>query len=153
MKRSGARIRRDLHDGLGPSLAALKLQLAAVTRLLENEPARAAELLDDVREGMDQTTADTRRLVYGLRPPLIDELGLVAALRNHLSSHGGLEVTVSPDQLPDLTAAVEVALYRIAVEAIHNAVRHTGGERCRVTCTVSDQDVHMSVHDDGRGVA
>ncbi len=69
------RIRRDLHDGLGPTLASMKLQLTAVARLLDTEPGRAAHLLTEVRDAMDETTADIRRLVYGLRPPLIDELG------------------------------------------------------------------------------
>lgn len=146
------RIRRDLHDGLGPTLASMKLQLTAVSRLLKAEPGRAADLLSEVREGMDETTADIRRLVYDLRPPLIDELGLVAALRNHPSAQSGLSVTVQPDQLPDLPAAVEVALYRIASEAIHNAVRHSGGQRCRVTIMVAAEDVHMHICDDGRGL-
>lgn len=146
------RIRRDLHDGLGPSLASMKLQLTAVARLLDAEPARAAGLLDEVRDGMDETTADIRRLVYGLRPPLIDELGLVAALRNHPSAHLGMTITVEPDELPDLPAAVEVALYRIASEAIHNAVRHSGGQRCAVTIEVDAGEVQMRISDDGRGL-
>ena len=146
------RIRRDLHDGLGPTLASMKLQLTAVSRLLQTEPERAAHLLDEVREGMDETTADIRRLVYGLRPPLIDELGLIAALRNHPSAQSGLRVTVHPDRLPELPAAVEVALYRIASEAIHNAVRHSGGQQCQVSIEVTVDEVHMSVTDDGRGL-
>ena len=146
------RIRRDLHDGLGPSLASMKLQLTAVARLLAADPERAAVLLGEVREGMDETTADIRHLVYGLRPPLIDELGLVAALRNHPSAQGEFEVAVRPDQLPELPAAVEVALYRIASEAIHNAVRHSGGRRCQVSIEVSETDVRLRVADDGRGL-
>ena len=137
------RIRRDLHDGLGPSLASMKLQLSAIHRLLATDPERAADLLSQVREGMDETTADIRRLVYGLRPPLIDELGLIAALRNHPSAHSELDVTVEPDQLPELPAAVEVALYRIASEAIHNAVRHSGGRHCRVRIEVAADQVRM----------
>ena len=146
------RIRRDLHDGLGPNLAAMKLQLSAVTRLLGVDPGRAAIMLAEVREGMDETTADIRRLVYGLRPPLIDELGLVAALRNHPSARAGLSVTVHPDQLDELPAAVEVALYRIASEAIHNAVRHSGGRRCQVCIEVDEDEVRMTISDDGRGL-
>jgi two-component system NarL family sensor kinase len=146
------RIRRDLHDGLGPTLASMKLQLTAVARLLETEPDRAAGLLDEVRDGMDETTADIRRLVYGLRPPLIDELGLIAALRNHPSAHSGLTLTVDPDRLPELPAAVEVALYRIASEAIHNAVRHSGGQQCRVSIKVSGDEVQLRITDDGRGL-
>jgi signal transduction histidine kinase len=146
------RIRRDLHDGLGPSLASMKLQLTAASRLLDAEPGRAAGLLGEVRDNMDETTADIRRLVYGLRPPLIDELGLITALRNHPSAHSGLTVTVEPDELPDLPAAVEVALYRIASEAIHNAVRHSGGQRCTVTIEAAADEVRMRISDDGRGL-
>ncbi len=146
------RIRRDLHDGLGPSLASMKLQLAAVARMLDADPGRAATLLTEVRDGIDGTTADIRRLVYGLRPPLIDELGLIAALRNHPSAHSGMTITVEPDDVPDLPAAVEVALYRIACEAIHNAVRHSGGHRCAITIMTTADDVHMRISDDGRGL-
>jgi two-component system, NarL family, sensor kinase len=146
------RIRRDLHDGLGPSLASMKLQLAAVDRMLDADPGRAASLLKEVRDGMDVTTADIRRLVYGLRPPLIDELGLVAALRNHPSAHSGMTITVEPDDVPDLPAAVEVALYRIGCEAIHNAVRHSGGHRCAITIITTADDVQMRISDDGRGL-
>jgi signal transduction histidine kinase len=146
------RIRRDLHDGLGPTLASMKLQLTAVARLLEPEPGRAADLLDEVRKSMDETTVDVRRLVYGLRPPLLDELGLVAALRNHPATQSGLHVTIDPEQLPELPAAVEVALYRIASEAIHNAARHSGGQQCRVCIDVTTNEVHMRVSDGGRGL-
>jgi two-component system, NarL family, sensor kinase len=146
------RIRRDLHDGLGPTLASMKLQLAAASRLLEIEPGQAADLLDEVRACMDDTTADIRRLVYGLRPPLIDELGLIAALRSHPAAQSGLEVSVCPDTLPELPAAVEVALYRVASEAIHNAARHSGGRRCAVMITVTADEVSMLVSDDGRGL-
>ncbi len=146
------RVRRDLHDGLGPTLAAMKLQLTAVARILETEPGRAANLLSEVRDGLDETTADIRRLVYGLRPPLIDELGLIAALRNHPSAPSSFEITVRPDELPALTAAVEVALYRIASEAIHNAVRHSGGQQCQVSIEVAEGEVRMTISDDGRGL-
>jgi signal transduction histidine kinase len=145
------RIRRDLHDGLGPTLASMKLQLTAVARLLAAEPDRAAELLDEVRDSMNETTADVRRLVYGLRPPLIDELGLVAALRSHPATRSGLQITIDPDQLPELPAAVEVALYRIASEAIHNAARHSGGQHCHVGIDITSDDVRLRVTDDGRG--
>ena len=121
------RIRRDLHDGLGPTLASLRLQLAAARRLLETEPDQADVILVDVLGQLNETTADIRRLVYDLRPPLLDELGLVAAIRNHPGSLHSVDVEVNPDELPPLPAAVEVALYRIATEAIHNTIRHSGG--------------------------
>jgi two-component system, NarL family, sensor kinase len=146
------RIRRDLHDGLGPTLAAQRLQLAAARRLLGSDPDRADGILADVVGQMNQTTSDVRRLVYDLRPPLLDELGLVAAIRNHPGSLGPIEVDVAADRLPPLPAAVEVALYRIATEAIHNTVRHSGGQHCLVCISIEDASVHMTVADDGRGL-
>jgi two-component system, NarL family, sensor kinase len=146
------RIRRDLHDGLGPTLASVRLQLAAAQRLLATQPAEVAEILADVGDQMNQTTAEIRRLVYGLRPPLLDELGLVAAIRNHPASLGTVQVSVSPDVLPSLPAAVEVALYRIVTEAIHNVVRHSGGLRASVLFDVSAVSVSVVVSDDGRGL-
>jgi two-component system, NarL family, sensor kinase len=146
------RIRRDLHDGLGPTLASVRLQLAAAQRLLATQPSRAAEILAEVGDQMNQTTAEIRRLVYGLRPPLLDELGLVAAIRNHPASLGTVQVSVSPDVLPSLPAAVEVALYRIVTEAIHNVVRHSGGVRASVLFDVSAVSVSVVVSDDGRGL-
>ena len=146
------RIRRDLHDGLGPSLAAMKLQLVAAQRLLHCGPARSSAILDEVRGQMNQTTSEIRRLVYGLRPPLLDDLGLAGALRNHPGSHAGVMVTVSPEIVPPLPAAVEVALYRIVTEAIHNTVRHSGARRCHVTIDVRELDVVVAIADDGRGL-
>jgi signal transduction histidine kinase len=146
------RIRRDLHDSLGPSLAAMKLQLTAVARLMEIEPERAADLLGEVRQSMDETTVDVRRLVYGLRPPLIDELGLIAALGNHPAAQSGFHIAIDPERLPELPAAVEVALFRIASEAIYNAARHSGSQKCRVCIEVTPDEVHLRITDDGRGL-
>ena len=146
------RIRRDLHDGLGPTLASVKLQLTAVARLMRSDPARAEQLLDEVREDINETTVDVRRLVYGLRPPLIDELGLIAALRNHPATQSGLDVVIEPDQLPELPAAVEVALFRIGSEAIYNAARHSGSQTCRVVIEVAPDEVRLRVTDHGHGL-
>lgn len=146
------RIRRDLHDGLGPTLASVRFQLTAAQRLLATRPGEAAEILADVEEQVNQTTAEIRRLVYGLRPPLLDELGLIAALRNHPASLAAVAVSVEPDVLPTLPAAVEVALYRIATEALQNVVRHSGGQHAHVRIDVNKDEVQMNVTDDGRGL-
>ncbi|WP_250008662.1 histidine kinase [Actinoplanes sp. M2I2] len=146
------RIRRDLHDGLAPTLASLGLRLGVLQRILPSDPAAAAELAAELRADVRQATADIRRLVYELRPPMLDELGLVDALRN-LRSGDDLTRTVSaPDPLPALPAAVEVALYRIAAEALHNATRHAGARACAVELVVSPADVTLTVTDDGKGL-
>jgi two-component system, NarL family, sensor kinase len=131
------RIRRDLHDGLGPALAGAVLQADAARDLIVKEPEAADALLGSLREGLQAAVADIRALVYALRPPALDELGLVPALHEQaarLNATGsGPRISIDgPDELPDLPAAVEVAAYRIAVEAITNAVRHSGASTCSV---------------------
>jgi two-component system NarL family sensor kinase len=146
------RIRRDLHDGLAPTLASLGLQLGVLQRTLRADPAAAELLAGELRSGIRQATAEIRRLVYGLRPPMLDEFGLVDAMRN-LNPTDGLTRTVSmPDPMPVLPAAVEVAIYRIAAEALHNAARHAAATRCAVELTTSGDEVAFTVTDDGRGL-
>lgn len=113
------RLRRDLHDELGPSLASQTFRLDAILDLLAHDPATAADLVVSLKDQNKELVADIRRLVYELRPPALDELGLVGALAAHagqLARSGGLvvEVVTDPDPLGDLPAAVEVAAYRVA---------------------------------------
>ncbi len=146
------RIRRDLHDGLAPTLASLGLQLGVLQRTLRADPAAAEVLAGELRTGVRQATADIRRLVYQLRPPMLDELGLADALHN-LNPVDGLARTVTvPASMPVLPAAVEVAIYRIAAEALHNVARHAGATRCAVELTVSQDEVALTITDDGRGL-
>ncbi len=144
------RLRRDLHDGLGPSLAAIVLTLNAVeTRSTTGE--RSA-LLAQTREEARAAIAEVRRLVDDLRPPAIDEVGLVDAIRQRVGSLSAdltVEV-VAPDALPQLPAAVEVAAFRIASEAVTNVVRHSGASRCRVSVEL-DSAFSVTVADNGRG--
>jgi signal transduction histidine kinase len=98
----------------------------AARDLISDDPARAESLLDGLIEQTQESVADIRRLVYGLRPPALDAIGLIGALRMHASQHPGLQVSVvTPDTLPPLPAAVEVALYRIAAEALGTAESHS----------------------------
>ncbi|MFB9447042.1 sensor histidine kinase [Dactylosporangium vinaceum] len=146
------RIRRDLHDGLAPTLAAIGLQLGVVQRTLRSDPDGAERLAGELRAAVRQATGDIRRLVYQLRPPMLDELGLAEALRN-LSLADGLERTVTaPEPMPELPAAIEVAIYRIAAEALHNAARHAGASRCTVELSAGPDRVAIAVADDGRGL-
>lgn len=155
------RLRRDLHDGLGPSLAAIGVRAEAAAALLADDPDRAARLLDELGSDVRTALADIRRLVDGLRPPALDELGLLGAIRQQAerlggedgAPAGGLRVSVEaePDPLPDLPAAVEVAAYRIALEAVTNTVRHAGASTCRVRLRATDGTLAVEVVDDGRG--
>ena len=107
------RIRRDLHDGLGPTLASLRMQLSAARRLVRDNPDEAEQLIDELRDDVSTATADIRRLVYELRPPMLDELGLVLAMSNFKlgDSPTRLEV-IAPEPMPRLSAAVDGARYK-----------------------------------------
>lgn len=146
------RIRNDLHDGLGPTLSALQLQLGAVRKLIHQKPDEAEALIVEWRDVLRQATTEIRQLVYDLRPPLLDELGLVEAIRG-LQRHEStlvLEV-VAPDPMPKLSAALEVALYRIASEAVHNVVRHAQATRCVVQLQIEPDTLTMTIRDNGCG--
>lgn len=150
------RLRRDLHDGLGPQLASQTLALDAARQLVDADPTAARELLAELREQVRDAVAVIRRLVYDLRPPVLDDRGLAAALEEHTRrlAHDGLEVALElPDAIPALPAAVDVAVYRIALEAVTNVVRHADASRCTVALEVADDRLVLHVHDDGRGIA
>ena len=149
------RLRRDLHDGLGPRLASLTLRLEAARDGFAREPDAAA-LLGDLAERTRDAIAEIRRLVADLRPAALDELGLVPALREAAAEYehaGRLRITVERSDLPALPAAVEVAAYRIAVEAMTNVVRHASARRCVISLAVDRSgDLQVDVADDGVGI-
>jgi signal transduction histidine kinase len=154
------RLRRDLHDGLGPSLATLAMRLEAASDLIHEDPAEAADLVARLSDQAREDIAEVRRLVEGLRPPALDQLGLVSALRHraaeHASGGGGVRVpwTVeADDDLEPLPAAVEVAAYRIVVEAVNNVQRHSGADRCAVVLAREGGDLRVEVADTGSGLA
>ncbi|MGW0589240.1 sensor histidine kinase [Streptosporangium sp. NPDC002607] len=146
------RLRRDLHDGLGPTLAALTMRAEAVHDLVEDEHAR--RLLAEIVSDAEAAVADVRTLVDGLRPPALDSLGLLGALRAHtIRQPAGLRVALrAPDGLPPLPAATEVAAYRIASEALANVRRHAGATRAELRIEMADGTLRLEVSDDGRGM-
>jgi signal transduction histidine kinase len=160
------RIRRDLHDGLGPALSSAMLKLSATRRLLPSG-SPADDLIDEVRNDMRATVTDVRRLVYDLRPPTLDQLGLVLAIRdyaeqcgdsNETGGKGGLRVTLdAPEHLPPLPAAVEIAAYHIAREALTNAARHARARSCQVRLTLEGApgrpELVLEITDDGVGLS
>jgi signal transduction histidine kinase len=150
------RLRRDLHDGLGPQLSSQALTIDAVRALMRRDPDAAEELLLDLKAQAQDAVTDIRRLVYGLRPPALDDLGLLGALRESAAQYGakGLSVSVeAPQSLPPLSAAVEVATYRIAQEAMTNVARHAGAKTCTVALAIDEAGVlSLEVRDDGRGI-
>jgi two-component system, NarL family, sensor kinase len=144
------RLRRDLHDGLGPGLAGLVLGLQRARTRLATDPAAATRQLDELTDQTQQAVAEVRRLVYGLRPPALDELGLVGALHEHARVLGGITVD-GPDEAPPLPAAVEVAAYRIALEAMTNSARHARAATCTVRVDI-DGALRLEIADDGTGL-
>jgi signal transduction histidine kinase len=151
------RLRRDLHDGLGPQLSSQALTIDAVRALMRRDPAAAEEMLLELKADAQDAVADIRRLVYGLRPPALDDLGLLGALRETAEQYAtkGLRVSVEiPKTLPPLSAAVEVAAYRIAQEAMTNVSRHAGGETCTISLAIDEPSaLRLEIRDDGIGIA
>jgi signal transduction histidine kinase len=150
------RLRRDLHDGLGAQLAGLTVQAGVLRSLIGKDPAAADDLAAELRTELRTAIADVRRLVHGLRPPALDELGLAGALQRLAERMGtdgaALRIDVHADGLPSLPAAVEVAAYRIVQEALTNAVRHARARTCTVSVTVDGDHLAVTVTDDGAGM-
>jgi signal transduction histidine kinase len=151
------RLRRDLHDGLGAQLAGLTVQTGVLRGLIPRDPEAADALAAELRSELRTAIADIRRLVHGLRPPALDELGLIGALQRLAESIGaegsGLRVSVDvPAGLPPLTAAVEVAVYRVVQEALTNVVRHADARSATVGLTVGPGSLAVAVEDDGTGL-
>ncbi|UAC01138.1 sensor histidine kinase [Dactylosporangium vinaceum] len=145
------RLRRDLHDGVGPSLAAVVLKLNATQS--RPDPAQRNALIAETRDEVKAAIAEVRRLVDDLRPPAIDEVGLLGAVRQRAAALTGevtFEVT-GPPVLPSLPAAVEAAAFRIASEAMTNVVRHAGATRCRIAVEVGGA-FELTVADNGHGI-
>jgi signal transduction histidine kinase len=151
------RLRGDLHDGLGPTLAGAVLTIDAARRVLATDPEAADALLDRAAASVESTVTEVRRVVYGLRPPALDQLGLTGALRQHANTVNTSDAdltceVLAPDPMPPLPAAVEVAAFRIAQEAMTNVARHADAQQMSVTIAVADTLV-LEIRDDGLGLA
>lgn len=162
------RLRRDLHDGLGPMLAAQTLKIGSARALLTQKPLAADKLLGELEEDIAAALDDIRRLVYNLRPPSLDQLGLQGAMREAVSRYNSastrtecLRVELEPvERLPVLLAAVEVALFRIAQEALANVARHSQASLCKVRLVLAKPggelepptSITLTITDNGKGI-
>ena len=148
------RLRRDLHDGLGPSLAGLGLKLEAARMLLTRSPERAAEHLAALKEEVQESVSEVRRLVHDLRPPKLDDLGLVGALEELLAGvrQAGLDASLELEALPPLGAALEVAVYRIAQEALTNVMKHAQASQVTLRLGAAGDSLTLECRDDGVGL-
>lgn len=157
------RILHELHDGVGPTLAAVALGIDASRRSVGDDTATGV-LLGRLRDELQAAIVEIRRLAHGLRPPVLDRIGLIPAIREYagalasrsVRSDGGDDgVTIVlevPTVLPKLPASVDVAAYRIICEALTNVTRHASARSCAVRLWIDD-DLHIEVVDDGVGIA
>jgi signal transduction histidine kinase len=145
------RIRRDLHDGLGPALSGVVFRLESARLLVDRDPDAAKSHLEATVDDVKEVVADVRRLVHDLRPPALDDRGLVGAL-SQLAEHQPVPTSLEAEAIGVLPAAVEVAAYRIAAEALTNVSRHSGATSCVVRLVGGTGELMVEVEDDGRGI-
>jgi signal transduction histidine kinase len=160
-------IRKNLHDDLAPRLAALALNVATAEKYVIKKPEIAIEMLGDLRKVIRATVDEIRTLVHDLRPPSLDELGLISAIQERISElnkpaklladeQGTVPIHIhlhEPPLLPDLPAAVEVAAYRIVTESLVNVIKHSQATDCTVKLHVSSlKQLVIEVMDNGTGI-
>lgn len=148
-------LRRDLHDGLGPALATLTMQADMARELVYDDPATADRLLAKLADQAQATVGEVRRIVHGLRPPALDDMGLVGALELLAGSFASSSLTVTT-RLPATqlmpAAALEVAVYRIVQEAMTNIAKHAHARHATLTLEVNTDSLLLVVCDDGMGM-
>jgi len=158
------RLRAELHDSVGPILAGISLGLHAAGRVMRTDTDQAEQLVNHLEQELQSAIGEVRRLFETLRPPALDQLGLVPAIREHIdilaarartgddSAH---QLSFALDDVGDLVslpAIVEVAAYRIVCEALTNVVRHSGARTCTVTLA-REKGLRVEVIDDGVGIS
>jgi len=150
------RLRRDLHDGVGPTLASFSQRLDTAADLVNTDPQASIALLKDIKGQVKNTVTEIRRLVYALRPPVLDEFGLVTAIREHVAQYtgpNGIQVAFDVSEpMPSLPAAVEVAAYRIALEAFTNIINHAQATTCHIEVKREIRSLLLQVSDNGIGL-
>ncbi|CAN5761400.1 GAF domain-containing sensor histidine kinase [soil metagenome] len=148
------RVAMEIHDGVTQHLISIWYRLNACERMLERDPALAAAEVESAKALVDDALDEARTAIYQLRPPTLDDLGLVPALEALASRTlaDDYEVSIAADVPPGIPAHLETALYRIAQEALNNIWKHAGP--CRVEVTLESNplnEIVMRVVDDGRG--
>lgn len=149
-------IRRNLHDELAPRLLSLGFNVAAAEQYIGKNPDTAKQMLSDLRGEIRSTVTDIRTLVHDMRPPALDEFGLLGAIQARIDQMHLPELTVrlhGPKQLPPLPAAVEVAAYRIVVESFVNVVKHARATSCDISIDVHEDKLILQVEDNGIGLS
>jgi len=149
------RLQRELHDGLGPTLTGIAFRVDAAANTVRADAETAGQLMREIGTDIRDAIDGVRRIVYGLRPIELDDLGLVGAIRQQLAGEptldDGNKVAIevcTPDPMPDLSPAVELAAYRIVMESIANVLRHSTARTCTVTFA-ADGRLDLTIADDG----
>jgi signal transduction histidine kinase len=147
-----ARLARELHDAVSQRLFSIRAHARAAQVLVAKDPARAAAELDSIAELGAQAHGELRAVIDGLAPPELD--GLAESLRRYVLLAGrahGIEVRLTASDVPELDARVSAAAFRVAQEALHNALRHSGATEVSVTLSRSRRRVVLEISDDGMG--
>ncbi|GAB3388356.1 sensor histidine kinase [Lysobacter fragariae] len=148
------RLARDLHDGVGQNLTALKHRLASIANTLPAGDSATRDALESAIALCGNTLEDTRQLSRLLRPPILDDLGLEAALRWLARSQGeasGLDISVEIEALPTLDSDLQTLLFRVAQEALNNAAKHAAARSVLLRLVARGGLLQLQVVDDGRG--
>jgi PAS domain S-box-containing protein len=150
-----AHVARELHDNTNQRLALLALRLAEVKRSLSDEAPALSDRLDASMQLVDEIAVDLHRLSRRLHPSQLEYIGLTRALANlcdEYARQSGMAIDFVPDKVPEaLPPEVVICLYRVAQEAIRNAVKHSGAEHVQIDLSVDGETVRLSVQDSGRG--
>lgn len=150
------RLRQELHDGLGPALAGIALGVRAAGSAVATQAPGTANLLERLADETEASLEEVRRIVYDLRPPALDQLGLPGAVLAHAerccSAPGAPEFRADIASLPSLPAGVEMAAYRIAVEAITNTLRHAKAKSLKLRLVTDGESLVVEAEDDGVGL-
>jgi len=150
------RIARELHDGLGQELVAAKMMISGI--LVKNPLQSSERAAMEASETIDRAIQQVRSLSHLLHPPLLDEVGLLSALRwylDGLTKRSGIETSldVQPRDFPRLASELETAIFRITQEALTNVYRHSGAQKAAVTLTQNNGRVVVTIRDHGKGIA
>ena len=144
------RVRLDLHDGVGPTLATVRLKLVAHRRRL---PAGLS--VDDIVDQVSDAIREVRRIVDGLQPSVLEDLGLVPALQILVADTreaSGIDITIETDpEFPDVAAHLATTSYRVIAEGLANVIRHSRATMCTVQLAHVDHALRVDIHDDGCG--
>ncbi|MGV3515903.1 sensor histidine kinase [Luteitalea sp.] len=147
------RLALQLHDSTGQSLAALMMNLDVVGRATQGLDARSRRALAESRTLADQTAQELRTLAYLLHPPLLDEVGLVSAIRWYAEGYttrSGIRVNAELSDVGRLPASLETALFRVVQESLTNVHRHASTSTASIRLSMAAGVVTLEIHDEGR---